>query len=98
MPIRYLDVSDLPAPEPFSRILAELAELGDGEALRVEHRKQPLLLYGVLQERGFCFHVQAGSRNAFEIYIWRQHEAPPAGLVLPSIAEPESDPRTCGGD
>ncbi len=86
----YLDVSELPAPEPFDQIMRALVILGKDQYLRVGHRKQPLLLYKPLQENGFAFHVQKGKVHAFDIFIWHNAQASPAGLVMPSLAETNS--------
>ena len=55
-----LDVSELPAPEPFQKIMAELTQLKQNDYLKVVHRKEPLLLYKPLEQLGFDFHVQQG--------------------------------------
>lgn len=90
-----LDVSDLPAPEPFDRIMEALLVLDKEQYLRVSHRKQPLLLYKPLRDNGFDFHVQKGTVQAYDIYIWHQQQNPPAGLILPSIAETSNPPDRC---
>jgi len=82
-----LDVSELPAPEPFDRIMQALVVLTRDQHLKVSHRKQPLLLYKPLHESGYNFHVQQGTDEAFEIFIWHKEQVPPTGLVLPSIAD-----------
>jgi len=86
----YLDVSELPAPEPFDQIMQALVILGKDQYLRVGHRKQPLLLYKPLQENGFDYHLQKGKIHAFDIFIWHNSQTSPAGLVMPSLAETNS--------
>ena len=83
----YLDVSDLPAPEPLQQIMQALVVLEKHQFLKVAHRKEPLLLYKSLQENGFDFHVQNGQVQAFDIFIWHKSQSHPEGLVLPSIAD-----------
>ena len=94
----YLDVSELPAPEPFEQIMQALASMAEDEYLKVSHRKQPLLLFRPLAENGYDFHVQTGAVHAFDIFIWRQEQAPPGGLVMPSIAEVNNPPGRCTDD
>ncbi|MBF0176036.1 MAG: DUF2249 domain-containing protein [Magnetococcales bacterium] len=49
---RFLDVRDLPAPEPLFQILRLAATLTPGERLIVHHNRVPCLLYARLAERG----------------------------------------------
>lgn len=93
-----LDVSELPAPEPFEKIMQAVAGLAENEYLRVAHRRQPLLLYKPLQENGFDFHVQKADATAFDIFIWQQRQSPPSGLSMPSIAETDNPPDQCCED
>lgn len=67
-----LDVSDLPAPEPFHQVMAAVSTLSETQYLLVHHRKQPMLLFQPLSEMGFDFHVRPGQTQAFEIIIWRK--------------------------
>lgn len=91
MGTRFLDVSDLPAPEPFSAIMEALSALREEDVLEVRHRRQPLLLYQPLRDLGFSFHVQQRGPDAFDIFIWRQGHAAPVGLRYPNLAAtPES--------
>lgn len=90
-----LDVSDLPAPEPFDRIMEALRGLAKNQYMRVEHRQQPMLLYPQLQQRGFRYHVQQGSVQAFDIFIWHGDRSSPEGLVEPNLAEGDNPPGAC---
>ena len=90
-----LDVSELPAPEPFDKIMQALVVLDSDQYLRVVHRKQPLLLYRPLLENGFDFHVQKGRVQAFDIFIWHKQQLAPEGLILPSIADIQTSPNKC---
>ena len=90
-----LDVSELPAPEPFDLIMKALVTLSEDQYLRVSHRKQPLLLYRPLRENSFDFHVQKGKHHAYDIFIWHQSQKPPEGLIWPSIAETANPPAQC---
>jgi len=91
----YLDVSELPAPEPFDRIMQALVTLAETQFLRVAHRKQPLFLYQPLLENNFLFHVQKGQSQVFDIFIWHKHQSPPEGLIMPSIADTSKSSGQC---
>ena len=67
-----LDVSEMPAPEPFHAIMTALADINQDQYLIVHHRREPKLLYGPLQEQGFEFSVHLGTKQPFEIVIWHQ--------------------------
>ncbi len=90
-----IDVSELPAPEPFQKIMAELTQLNHGDYLKVVHRKEPLLLYKPLEQLGFDFHVQKGSDFAFEIFIWSKNQAAPTELISPNLADKHHSAKTC---
>ncbi len=68
---RLLDVRELPAPEPFERIVAALPELSPGDYLRVLHRREPFPLYAALAELGYEYRTTPGADAPFEIAIWR---------------------------
>ncbi len=55
MKTRHLDVQELEAPEPLERILAELETLPDDTLLTVTHWREPLLLYPLLDARGWQY-------------------------------------------
>jgi uncharacterized protein (DUF2249 family) len=70
-----LDVSMLEPCEPLNRTLAAIMELSEGDYLRVIHRREPHLLYPLLEKQGFSRLTVAGhSEAAFDIYIWRQQD------------------------
>lgn len=82
----FLNVSELPAPEPFGLIMQAVTTLPNDSFLKVVHRKQPLLLYKPLQDLGYQFHVQTGEEFPFEIFIWKNSQAQPSQIMLPNIA------------
>ncbi len=86
MKVINLDVSTLPAPEPFELIMQALVEMNEDQYLRVSHRKQPLLLYKPLVENNFDYHVQQGKLEAFDIFIWHSSAKAPQELVIPAVA------------
>jgi len=67
-----LDVSDLEPCEPLERTLAALTRFEAGDYLRVLHRREPRLLYPLLEKGGFSWSVRSGETSQFEILIWRQ--------------------------
>ena len=93
-----LDVSDLPAPEPFDRIMQALNDMTKQHYLKVVHRKQPLLLYQPLQKLGFNFHVQIGETQPFEIFIWPEGQSIPPDLVSPNLANTHHSAKKGGDD
>ena len=69
-----LDVSDLEPCEPLQRTLAALQTLKEGDYLRVLHRREPHLLYPLLEKSGFEWRTREGGEAAFEILIWPQRD------------------------
>lgn len=68
----YLDVSDLPAPEPLQKALEALAELSRDQFLHFHHRQYPTLLYERLKQRGFEELTHHASDGTVNVYIWRR--------------------------
>jgi len=60
--VKELNVSDYPMPEPLSIVLDQLALLKPKEVLKVIHRRQPDLLPGMAEQRGYRVSIfdQAG--------------------------------------
>ena len=67
-----LDVSDLEPPEPLVQTLEAAEQLTPGQYLRMLHRRDPCMLFGNLDERGFRYQQREGSSTAVEVFIWRQ--------------------------
>ncbi len=72
---RVLDVSEHEAPEPFRMAIEAIHQLGDGEYLRMCHRREPFPLYAALGEMGFSYRVKEGTHTRYEILIWRASDA-----------------------
>ena len=72
---QILDVSELEPCEPLERTLAAIEKLGEGDYLRVIHRREPHLLYPMLEESGFAWRTCQRGPSRFEIFIWRQDDA-----------------------
>ncbi len=66
-----LDVSMLEPCEPLERTLEAIQALLPGQYLRVVHRREPKLLYPMLEKAGFEWRCREQDANLFNIYIWR---------------------------
>ncbi|MDH5665299.1 MAG: DUF2249 domain-containing protein [Nitrosopumilus sp.] len=67
-----LDVSQLEPPEPLQKALSALDELQAGQYIRLLHRRNPELLYPILEKRGYAFHTFRAKEPAFEVLIWKK--------------------------
>jgi len=45
--------------------------LEDGDYLYVMHRREPHLLYPLLEKNGYEWRCREGGPSGYEIYIWR---------------------------
>jgi uncharacterized protein (DUF2249 family) len=70
-----LDVSMLEPCEPLERTLAAIQKLGEGDFLRVIHRREPHLLYPMLEKAGFAWCIHPGGPSRYEIFIWRRGDS-----------------------
>ncbi len=68
---QLLDVSDLEPCEPLQKSLAAATALPAGDYLRVIHRREPHLLYPLLEESGLRWALRQGGPAGYEILIWR---------------------------
>jgi len=66
---RDIDVRWLEPPEPFERIVNELATLPRGERLRVLIHREPLPLFDMLRENGYEYTVSRRDDGMYEIVI-----------------------------
>jgi hypothetical protein len=66
-----LDVSDLEAPEPLTKIIYLINKLELLSYLRVIHRKEPFPLYSILHENGFDYKAIKMHNSEYTILIWR---------------------------
>lgn len=67
----FLDVSDLLPPEPLERALEALACLPQDEFLCLQHRREPTLLYPMLEQNGYSYLTRQGRSKPFEVFIWK---------------------------
>jgi len=82
-----LDVSSLEPPEPLERILHAVEHLPQNHYLRVLHRRDPHLLYALLDQRGLAHHTHPGTETAYELLIWRPEDASASLAVQAIIGE-----------
>lgn len=79
-----LDVSNLEPCEPLERTLATVARLEAGDYLRILHRREPHLLYPLLEKGGFSWLTRTGEKTLFEILIWRRGDKSAESAALGS--------------
>ncbi|HET7621034.1 MAG TPA: DUF2249 domain-containing protein [Gemmatimonadaceae bacterium] len=72
-PVREVDVrEDLRSGnEPFSKIMAAVAALGDGEILRLRTTFEPVPLFTVLGKRGFVHESEEHGADDWSVWFWR---------------------------
>ncbi len=83
--ITCVDVRDLPAPEPLSRVLEVLDASRPQDVVCMIHRQNPRLLFDILEQRSLCFKV-AESNEHFRIYIWHSSNVFAAEIIQRDIA------------
>ena len=66
-----LDARDMELPAPLLSALAELESLAAGDYLHMLSRRDPALLYPMLESQGFSYSRQRGPGDVYEILIWR---------------------------
>lgn len=69
---RRLDVSMLEPCEPLERTLETISTLLPGDYLRVMHRREPMLLYPLLDKAGFEWLCNEQGEDRYTILIWRR--------------------------
>jgi hypothetical protein len=84
---RWLDVSDLEAPEPLLRAIEVLQGLAEGDYLRFCHRMKPCHLYRYLEEHGFTADTRRGKACECEVFIWRLGDETAARAALAAARE-----------
>ncbi|MCB1762211.1 MAG: DUF2249 domain-containing protein [Gammaproteobacteria bacterium] len=67
-----LDVSELEPCEPLERTIEAIKRLKRGDVLRIVHRREPHLLYPLLEKGGFSWSTRTGGTSRFEILIWHR--------------------------
>jgi len=69
---RFLDVSDLAAPEPLEAALEAIQVLDSGDFLHFHHRQFPRLLFEQLQRHGFEYEVRESGDENCDVFIWKE--------------------------
>lgn len=81
--------------EPFSTIMAAVANLATGDVLHLRAIFEPLPLYAVLEKRGFSHESQAHADDDWSVWFWRAargNDAPVAATErVAAAAEPAPD-------
>lgn len=85
--------------EPFSRIMAAVAALGDGEVLHLRAPFEPVPLFGVMEKRGFGHKTEKHADDDWSVWFFRQDKqpahaptiasAPPASSSAPAMHQSE---------
>ena len=83
-----IDVSELQPPEPLEQILDTLADLPQGDWLRVEHLRNPVPLYRMLQDMGYRWHTDCLAADQFVILIWPEDMPAPASVAPTDPRQP----------
>lgn len=66
----FVDVSDLEAPEPFTKITQLLGKLEATSYIRAKHRMEPFPLYDLLKESNYEFFTLKVEESRYHILIW----------------------------
>jgi uncharacterized protein (DUF2249 family) len=85
LPVVELDVRDdlRLGREPFSRIMAAVSALGDGQGLHLRTIFEPVPLFAVLAKRGFSHESRQDASDDWSAWFWR---ATPAEVQIPRLA------------
>ncbi|HEX6808356.1 MAG TPA: DUF2249 domain-containing protein [Gemmatimonadaceae bacterium] len=76
--------------EPFSAIMAAVADLPAGDVLHLRAIFEPLPLYAVLEKRGFSHESHAHADDDWSVWFWRAtqaNNAPPAATASGAVAD-----------
>ena len=68
---KLIDVSMLEPCEPLERTLEAIRTLAPGDHLRVLHRREPRLLFPMLEQSGFSWFCRLAEEGKVELFIWR---------------------------
>jgi hypothetical protein len=69
-----LNVSDLAAPEPMTKIIQALVKLTTQQFLLVDHRREPFPLFEKLTSAGWLYSCQQQAPECYKIYIFKVHQ------------------------
>jgi uncharacterized protein (DUF2249 family) len=71
----FIDVTDLPPPEPLAIAMEAALQLKAGQYLQIHHWREPVLLYERLSRNNFEFDTRLGPQDSCEIFIWQQDDS-----------------------
>lgn len=69
--MRIVDTRDLAPPEPLQVVLAVLREPARPPIVCMRHRREPCLLFPVLEKLGFAWRVVSRGPELVEVFMWR---------------------------
>ena len=75
MATREIDVSDLEPPEPLEQSLAALEKMAPEDILIIHHRREPCLLYPVLEKNGLKHRSEEITNGHIQVTIYGPHVA-----------------------
>ena len=81
--------------EPFSRIMAAVAVLGEGEVLHLRAPFEPVPLFGVMEKRGFGHKTEQHADDDWSVWFFRQGAKMNAKMeqaAAPQVAPPVHAP------
>jgi len=81
-----LDVRELFCPEPVEVILQTVDGLLPGQYLEVFHYREPMMLYPLLEKRGFAYRCQGGGSD-YMLWIWRKGDAEAEAAAMAEFKE-----------
>jgi len=68
---KMLDVRELEPCEPLDQSLAAARALGAGDYLKISHRRQPNLLFPMLEQLALEWQCHECAPDHFEVLVWR---------------------------
>lgn len=66
-----LDCTMLESPEPLNLVVQNLGKLDESNYIKMVHRMEPMVLYGILEQNGFK-HITKNIENQVEVYIFNE--------------------------
>lgn len=70
----FIDVSELPPPEPMTMILSALDKLPKKHYLKIKHSRIPYPLFTHLNKNNWCYQYGKSNEVTITLYIYRNVE------------------------
>lgn len=67
-----VDTRELESPEPMQRVIDSLGKINDKTYLKMIHRMEPRMLFGILKKNGFEFIVDFKDGSLVSVYIFKE--------------------------